>query len=425
MTEDEQGASRQRRLLVVSMLAQLVAACGGGGGDAAPAPAPVPGPAPGPAPVPAPVPVPTPAPGPGVGPAPGVPSPPPPPPAPQVLVYAGDWTAGGGAGPTDGLGTAARFRSISSMSTDVDGSAYVIDSSRLRRIAPDGAVTTLAGPAPAGPPDVPYNRPFMVAVADEESLFLMDHEGLHRVSKSGTKLVTWQWKAYAQSFNPSTPGGPFFYAHAMATDPLGNLFVIDMREPATLPGWRVRKLSKDGTVTDVPGGLVEDGVPGRIAIDAGGNLYLTMTTRSGGFCIDRCYSGFAAGWIRKITPSGDVSVLAGSKVQRGAVDGPGSVARFGAPHDIVMNGAGNLLVSDPINHAVRQIDPLGNVTTVVGTLGAAGNALGPLPARVRHPGELAHLPDGQLLLTSGSASDFTADTRIPTEGYAVLKADLR
>lgn len=427
------GNLRKRRLLVVSMLAHLVAACGGGG-DAPPAPAPS-GPAP--APVPSPVPAPAPAPGPGVGPSPSVPAPPSPPPAPpspQLTRVAGPVTwSGAPTAPVDGPGPTARFRGINSLCADVDGTVFAIDRYELRRIAPDGTVTTLPGPPFRDSPIVNYPPgfpaiPYQVVVADASSLFIIDEVGLRHVGKDGTLLGSWFWKIIGEAAIPGTPLGPFVQAWAMAVDPADNLLVIDLLDPPEAGRWRVRRMSADGTsVVDLPGGRIDDGVPGRIAGDAAGNVYVTMSARGGGFCIDRCYESFKTGWIRKITPDGQSSVLAGSKQERGAVDGYGEAARFWLPHDIVVDAAGYLLVSDPLNNAVRRIDPAGNVTTVVGKLGAATQAsvLGPLPAVVHNPAELAMVPGGQLFISTGGIGESTGDARVRSAGYAVLKADLR
>ena len=429
MTESE-GTLRKRRLLVVSMLAQLVAACGGGGD--APAPA-VPAP---PGPAPAPVPAPVPAPGPGVGPAPTVPappSPPPPPPAPpspQLTRVAGP-VIPPSSSPTavDGPGTTARFRGINSLCVDADGTAFVVDQGRLRRLAPDGTVTTLPG-GPFASPIAGYPLAFQhqVIVANATSLFVIDDAGLRHVGKDGTLLGSWYWKLIGEAAIPGTPLGPFVAAWAMAVDRADNLLVIDRLDPPEDGRWQVRRMSADGTtVVDLPGGRIDDGVPGRLAADAAGNVYVTMSARGGSFCIDRCYESFKTGWIRKITPDGQSSVLAGSKQERGAVDGFGEAARFWLPHDIVVDAGGNLLVSDPLNHAVRRVDPAGNVTTVVGSLTATTHAsvLGPLPALVHNPAELAMAPDGQLLISTGGIGETTGDQRVRSAGYAVLKADLR
>ena len=84
-----------------------------------------------------------------------------------------------------------------------------------------------------------------------------------------------------------------------------------------------------------------------VAIDTVGNLYVADTANNA---------------IRKVTPAGVVTTLAGNGAP-GFVDGTGAVARFNQPIDIIIDAAGNLYVSDALNNAVRKITPTGAVST--------------------------------------------------------------
>ncbi len=76
--------------------------------------------------------------------------------------------------------------------------------------------------------------------------------------------------------------------------------------------------------------------------------------------------------IRKVTPAGSVSTLAGSVGSTGGADGSGSAALFNYPFGVAADGAGNIYVADANNHTIRQVTPLGVVTTLGGSAGSSG-----------------------------------------------------
>lgn len=114
-----------------------------------------------------------------------------------------------------------------------------------------------------------------------------------------------------------------------------------------------------GTVSTMAlSGITNLNFPSGIVRDASGDLFLC----------DRDNHR-----ILKITPSGTTTVFAGSTM--GFVNGTGTAAKFNQPYSITIDGAGNFYVSDRINHAIRKITPAGVVTTLAGS-GSAGNANG-------------------------------------------------
>jgi hypothetical protein len=420
--------SSRRRLLTISLLAaQVVAACGGGGdsGDpAAPAPpAPPPGPAPGPSPTPAPTPAPL--------------------PPPMLSFVAGelrpvDFTL---VPPVNGPGDVARFSGFSSMRADADGNIYVTEHSSVRKVAPDGRVSTLAGPLPAaGASAATFNRPNQLELLDSSTLYVTDEDGLLRVSTSGevTRITLWNRPT---STNPAgLTAGPFEYVRAMTADGAGNLYLVDQVRDSAGRSWRIRKMTREGVLSDVPGGLIEGGTgtqvqrPHRVVVDAHGNLYVAMLqwTELGFVTLGTPYA-VTAGWVRKITPDGVVTNLAGSVQKLGALDGTGAEALFNFPQDLAVDAAGNVYVADVLNHVVRKISSGGVVSTMVGTLPPAAsggysgiNVLGPLPAGLKRPMALAWAPGSRLYIATGEASGSTVSDLDPRgRGLTILKADLR
>jgi secreted PhoX family phosphatase len=98
--------------------------------------------------------------------------------------------------------------------------------------------------------------------------------------------------------------------------------------------------------------------PDGVAVDRAGNLYVADTGNS---------------TIRKITAAGVVTTLAGAPGIQGSADGTGADARFASPAGVAVDSAGNLYVADG-NTTLRKVTPAGVVTTLAGTAGMAGSA---------------------------------------------------
>ena len=148
-------------------------------------------------------------------------------------------------------------------------------------------------------------------------------------------------------------GAKFSTGWALEDDGAGNLFVGDNTS--------VRKISLDGTVStlagsETPGYADGDAAQARfngargMAVDTAGNVFVADTKNHA---------------IRKISPSGVVTTLAGTGTP-GATDGPGIGAQFNEPTDVAIDAAANVYVADSQNRLIRKIDAAGIVSTVVG-----------------------------------------------------------
>lgn len=173
----------------------------------------------------------------------------------------------------------------------------------------------------------------------------------------------------------------------------GDLFFIDRHA--------IRKVATDGNITTIAGGAEAgsaDGTagsarfnfPSGLAADSAGNLYV-------------------ADWlnrtVRKVSPAGVVTTLAGSAGEAETMDGVGPAARFGAPYGIALDASGNVYVTDVTAHTLRRITPGGVVTTLAGAANQAGNADGAgAAARFNSPQGIALDPAGTLLVTDGNGS---------------------
>ena len=147
----------------------------------------------------------------------------------------------------------------------------------------------------------------------------------------------------------------FSHADGIAVDRASNLFVADTGNGL------IRKISAGGVVTTYAGsrptvGAVDGtgaaalfNVPVALTADAMGNVYVADSGND---------------IIRKISPAGVVTTLAGTAGVSGAADGNGVAARFANPQGIALDGSGAIYVADTGNHAVRKISPGGDVTTL-------------------------------------------------------------
>ena len=102
--------------------------------------------------------------------------------------------------------------------------------------------------------------------------------------------------------------------------------------------------------------------PSGVAADAIGNIYVADTFND---------------TIRKVTPDGVVSTIAGVAGNAGSTNGTGSVAQFNYPYGLAVDAGSNIYVADTYNYTIRLITPAGQVTTIAGVPAFAGNADGP------------------------------------------------
>ena len=153
--------------------------------------------------------------------------------------------------------------------------------------------------------------------------------------------------------------------YGLARDPSGNLLVTDAGNS------EIRRINLSGAVVSTAAGSV------------GGIGYMDGTGAAARFNDPHNVALDGAGTIyvsdhgncviRKVTTAGVVSTFAGSAGNCGTADGTGSAARFGGPRGLTVDSGGNVFVADSANNSVRRITPGGAVTTFAGsTSGVAG-----------------------------------------------------
>jgi sugar lactone lactonase YvrE len=291
------------------------------------------------------------------------------------------------AGRADGVGTAALFNAPQGIAVDAAGNVYVADTnnSTVRKIAPGGAVTTLAGVAGStGSGDgnggsARFNYPVGLAVDAAGVVYVADFGNSVIRKVTGNGDVTTFAGAAQQAGNVDGAGGAARFDHPMAVsvDAGGNVYVADTSSQT------IRMISPSGGVSTRAGrpgfGGRSDGsgsgarffYPAGLAATAGGTVYIADTGNH---------------VLRVMSPGGDVGTLAGSIGQTGSTDASGSAALFAYPDGIAVDGGGNVVVADRNNHVIRRITAGGAVSTLAGAAGIAGSADGPgAAARFNQP----------------------------------------
>lgn len=294
-------------------------------------------------------------------------------------------------GSADGTGTAARFSSPSAVAVDGDGNAFVADTGNhtIRKVTPDGTVTTLAGLAPnQGSTDgtgtaARFRLPSGVAVDAAGNVYVGDtmNHTIRMVTSAG---VVTTLAGLAQTTGTADGTGTtarFNWPRGVAAGNSGTVYVADYYNST------IRAVTAGGVVTtfaglaapwghaDGTGTVARFNGPAGVAVDAAGDASLADEFNH---------------VIRKVTPAGTVSTLAGLAGTSGSSDGTGTTARFNRPQGVTVDGAGTVTVADYGNHAIRQVTSAGVVTSLAGLPGTSGTANGTgTTARFNNPAGIA------------------------------------
>ncbi|HEV8286163.1 MAG TPA: NHL repeat-containing protein [Chitinophagaceae bacterium] len=261
----------------------------------------------------------------------------------QVTTFAGN----GNANITNGNSTAARFKIPSRLALDVAGNLYTLDAAdpRVRKITPEADVSILAGTNAFGFKDgksatAQFGQSFGIVTDLQGNIYIADSQNdrIRKISIAGN--VTTIAGTGKQGFvNGKAHAAQFHFATGIAIDKQGNIFVSDVS--------CIRKITPEGFVSTFAGSNQKGYADGRrgagqfsqiedMIIDEQGNIYVTDEHR-----------------VRKITPQGVVSTIAGSHA--GYKDGHGTSAKFNGPQGLGIDKEGSIYVADFNNNRIRKI----------------------------------------------------------------------
>lgn len=258
--------------------------------------------------------------------------------------------AGSTQGFTNGTGAAAMFNLPAGICLDASGNFYVGDIANyaVRKMSSSAVVTTLAGGTEGNMNGqgaaAQFDLPMAVCTDAQGNIYVADNKNhvIRKITAAGL-VNTFAGSGVAGNADGTGTAAQFEEPYGICSDAQGNIYVADNISS------RIRKITPAGVVTTIAGSAgtgFQDGnasvakfdQPNGICIDAQGNIYV---------------SDYNNNRIRKITPAGMVSTLAGS--QQGYEDGPAAQAKFYKPGHICMDNQGNLYVADRYNHRIRKI----------------------------------------------------------------------
>ena len=302
-------------------------------------------------------------------------------------------------GANDGQGSTARFDMPGSIALNPAGTLYVRDEGNrsVRTVQTDGLVRTLGKPgghctAITGvASQIPSRYLTPLATDGAGNLYTMDSARVYKTANCNTVLL-----ADLAPWLDKVPTAFLGVASGIAADATGNVYVsslkgaifrIDTKGEVSLFAGSV------GTVghVDGQGPAAQFSALGEMTTDAAGNVYV----------VDGLYHDThkVGPTIRKITPSGMVTTLAGNPAAApGYADGAASAARFNvqqgaswpAPSaSLAVDSKGNVYVTDPFASVVRKIGTDGQVSTFVGRAWKHGFAAGDLPGLIDRPSGIA------------------------------------
>ena len=255
--------------------------------------------------------------------------------------------AGSSQGFADGNAASAQFNIVSGVVKDASGNLFVCDrdNHRIRKITPQGIVSTFAGGtmgfADGTGTAARFNQPYCITMDAAGNFYVGDriNHSVRKITAAGV-VTTIAGNGTAGDVDGTGSAARFNEPIGLAVNSAGIIYVADYINH------KIKKITAAGAVTTYQNIVVFG-----LAVDAADNLYGT---------------GYYNHYIYKFSPSGVYTLIAGENGTAGQLDGTGAAARFNFPAGIAVDVIGNLYVCDAFNHRIRKISASGVVTTLAG-----------------------------------------------------------
>ncbi len=291
----------------------------------------------------------------------------------SITTYAGNGTRGfSGDG---GQATNAEFNNPYGVAVDKAGNLYIADvtNSRVRKVAPNGIITTVAGNGTAGfagdggqATSAELKGPQGLALDSSGNLYIADinNSRIRKVSPAGIiSTIAGNGTSTDSGDNgPATSAG--MAPSELAFDATGNLYVVSNNV--------VRKISASGTITTFAG-------TGASGFSGDGGLATVATfSRLGGLAVDAAGNVYIADSgnhrVREVTiADGKINTFAGTGGSGSSGDGGPALNAQLTPIGLALDASGNLYITDQVNYVVREIlAATKDIITVAGN-GTSGN----------------------------------------------------
>eukprot|EP00667_Euglena_gracilis_P008586 EG_transcript_8705 len=273
--------------------------------------------------------------------------------------------AGNGPGFADGSAKNACFRNPFGLATDAYGNILITDAGnmRIRKLTPDGKVSTVAGRGKPGSLDGPpleSEFKFIVGICvnnwKADTLFVADYVGnCIRAIDSGVVATAAGVPGEGGHLDGPAKQALFMNPSCVQVGPTGDLFAVDRGNHC------IRRIDKEGLMVTTFAGARRPGFRDGVGAEAEFRFPTSLCIDVNGVLWIADGENYA---IRRVGLDGTVTTVAGNG-SCGLVDGFGANARFSCPYGMILDGNGNLIVSDTGNDCIRLVTPAGDVTTLL------------------------------------------------------------